>query len=57
MRTIEKRVVIRASFGVLSWIGVIGESRLKGDLTMDLEVGSYRKIDGCQNGRLSLALL
>jgi hypothetical protein len=57
VRTIEKRVVIRASFGVLSGIGVIGESRLKGDLTMDLGVGSYRKIDGCQNGWLSLALL
>jgi hypothetical protein len=45
VRTIEKRVVIRASCGVLSRIGVIGESRLKGDLTMDLGVGSYRKID------------
>jgi hypothetical protein len=46
VRTIEKRVVIRASCGgVLSGIGVIGESRLKGDLTMDLGVGSYRKID------------
>lgn len=45
---IAERVVIKASYGRLSVIrviGVIGVSRLKGDLTIDLGVGSSREID------------